>query len=91
MYDKLTVLRRAEDDNFFISISTEYAVSVGVEGRTFVVYECIYPVAVTVQEFVSVAPLAKPQYPQILKKLPDQRWVLWDMAVHRKSTTASRL
>jgi hypothetical protein len=86
VYDWLTVLRRKDDDNIFLSISTEYQVNLGNEIRTFVVQDCIYPAAVTVSEFESVAPLGPKGYTQIIRRLPDQRWALWDNEEQRYMT-----
>jgi hypothetical protein len=83
VYMRFTRLKREQDNNFFISIATEYSVPVGNESRTFIIQDCVYPLAVAVQEFVSVAPLQKPQYPQILKRLADGRWALWDTEENR--------
>jgi hypothetical protein len=45
LYKQLTLLHRKGDDNVFLSISDEYAVSLGAETRTFVLQDCIYPVS----------------------------------------------
>jgi len=78
IYNRQTLLQRANDENLFIVASTEYRVHLGNELRSFVVLACVYPISVTVKEFETVAPLANPRFPHILKLQPDGKWREWD-------------
>ena len=78
-YEQLSMLKRAEDDNVFLSSITGYRISLGKENRSFAIYGCVYPVAVDVKEFHTKGQFNN----KIVRPIAANVWQTWDVDDNR--------
>ena len=71
--------KKGADDNYYVSVTTEYKVMVGDEPRTFVFHGCVYPLSVIVTEIRTKATIND----KILKNIGGSQWRVFDVTDNR--------